>query len=91
MMSDRCPEALYGHHGEPNSSGKCPYCSTKIASTHYKYPSRERGGRGHSSLSQQQLEWIDAPERQRDHDGLRYIPVEQDPEIDPDRDDSIYD
>jgi hypothetical protein len=21
-----CPEALYGIHGEPNTSGNCPYC-----------------------------------------------------------------
>lgn len=39
-MSGRppCPEALYGEHGAPNTSGNCPYCGlhlgrSRVAST----------------------------------------------------------
>ncbi len=27
---DPCPEALYGQHGEPNTTGNCPYCGVHL-------------------------------------------------------------
>lgn len=26
----RCPEALYGQHGETDRFGRCPYCDQKV-------------------------------------------------------------
>ena len=30
MSRPPCPEALYGIHGEPNTSGNCPYCGLHL-------------------------------------------------------------
>lgn len=27
-----CPEAVYGHHGDPNWRGRCPYCDKFLRS-----------------------------------------------------------
>lgn len=32
--STRCPEAVYGDHGAPNTSGNCPYCGLRIGARH---------------------------------------------------------
>jgi hypothetical protein len=84
----RCPEALYGHHGVPNSLGRCPYCGEQLTVKGWKY---SRTGRGRRSISPQEEQWLDSRERERDAWGVLRVPPEQDPDIDPDPDDSIYD
>jgi hypothetical protein len=88
----RCPEALYGHHGVPNTQGRCPYCSEKLTTRNWHVPSTERRGRGTRSIDRKTEDWLDSRERERDSlTGTLRIPAELDPEVDPDPDDSIYD
>jgi len=48
VTRERCPEALYGQHGEPNTVGKCPYCGAFLG--------RERTGRSTRSLTDAELD-----------------------------------
>lgn len=47
-MKPPCPEALYGQHGEPNTSGNCPYCGLHLG--------RPRLGRTSRSLTEEEID-----------------------------------
>lgn len=84
-MSD-CPDALFGAHGVPNTMGKCPYCGELLGP---RGSARIRVRRSQLLLRNQEL--LGERFYERDSQGGRVIPVWQDPEIDPDPDDHIYD
>jgi hypothetical protein len=86
VSRSRCPEALYGQHGEANSRGKCPYCGDKITAARSYTPSR-----GTRSITHEEEDFLDTRQRERDTWGGRIIPADQDPEVDPDPDDYLYD
>lgn len=58
MATRPCPEALYGHHGEANTSGRCPYCGDFLG----------RPGRARWSGSVDPDDWTDAELLDRDPD-----------------------
>lgn len=87
-MRTPCPDALYGEHGVPNTQGKCPYCGEQIARRNWQY---NGFGRNTGSISWETEREIDETRMARSPWGDTYIPPAQDPEIDPDLDDHIYD
>jgi hypothetical protein len=80
LMRSRCPEAAWGLHGEPNTSGNCPYCGRRIYTRPRPY---NVGPRTRGELLGRRAD-VDAW-------GLTHLPSHQDPEIDPDPDDTYFD
>ncbi len=80
MTDTRCPEALYGQHGEPTTGGRCPYCGAAL---------RARGtgaGRPYRPGGQDTLEERRAA-RMMDQWGHRGVPADQ---YDPDTENLYY-
>jgi hypothetical protein len=90
-VRDRCPEATYGQHGEPSTTGRCPYCGQKVGPRYNRSGGDGRVSMGHrGSITHEEEQYLDSrrmhvnsitrtTEVFADQDPLRYVDAEEEP------------